>query len=180
MTVGIVDERGVVARPVVTVAWPTIVRRACCQCGIVENLDFLLAFRLERNMGRYDGILMHNSEVGVLAIIEASRLAFLHVIRIAERSESKNIESLRVFIVAHVECCVRDHIETSCGAGERINAFDDTRSIRQGYASIAVTHFQSVHPFAIHLLPSGHILSEVDGAIGLRLGNQADYPGYIA
>ena len=70
MTVGVVDERGVVARPVVTLAWPAIVRRACCQCCVnllgrhVEVDDAAPVMRQrEKHEKHVEGHRWHDKEV---------------------------------------------------------------------------------------------------------------------
>ena len=58
-------------------AGTAVVDRARDEHCRMQRLDFLPAVRLECAVGRYDAILAHDPEIGVLAVIETRRLVLL-------------------------------------------------------------------------------------------------------
>src|SRR5690606_29793590 len=62
VAVGVVDERGVVARPVVAIAGAAVVSAAGVERRAVKRLDLLAALRFERDVQRHDGVLARDPE----------------------------------------------------------------------------------------------------------------------
>src|ERR1700736_4850117 len=87
VAVRIVDEGGIVARPVIPVPGAAVVFSACGKTSLVECLDLRTALRFECHVqGRYCFLCAY-PEISVLAIVESSSLAVFHVVPITERLE---------------------------------------------------------------------------------------------
>lgn len=86
-------EHGIVARPVVTIARTAVVGGTCGQRSLIEGLDLLPASCLECEMSRHD-VRAHNPEVGILAVVEAGRLAVLQVVLLSEGRQGLHVKGL--------------------------------------------------------------------------------------
>src|SRR6185437_9042111 len=109
VSIRIVDECGVVTRPVIAVSRTPVVLPAGGQRGRMEGFDLSFASRLERQVHRHHRHFAGNPEIRVLAVVEARRLIELHVVAVAEGREHLAIEGLGPAVVADGKSSVRDH-----------------------------------------------------------------------
>src|SRR5690606_34817360 len=110
VTIRVVNERGVVAGPVLgPVARCAVVAGAGVERGPVECVDFLPALRLEGQVQRLDDGPLRDPEVRVLPVVEAGRLAEIHVLAVAQRRQRPGVERLCPLAVRDDKHRMRDH-----------------------------------------------------------------------
>src|SRR6185437_4209372 len=109
VAVRVVNEGGVVARPVVAVSRPAVVLAPGRERRRMERAHLVGAPGFECDVHGHHGALAADPEIRVLAVIEASGLTVFHVASITEGLERLLIEGPGTLVVAHGNRGMCDH-----------------------------------------------------------------------
>src|SRR5665647_801601 len=111
-------ERGIVARPVCfAISRCAVVLGTCGECRFVELLNLRFVFCLKSYVHwNYAFCVRPDPEISILAVIESSRFAVLHIILIPEGGEHFGVERFCFLIITDWDAGVCNHIKSTCNS----------------------------------------------------------------